>query len=153
MAQNRKTKIQLTDEFQLLLPIIVWIIIGKRRNYKLLAVLLLIRDITSQSYPLSKRERVILIQYLPPEINQNEKKTFIHETIFSDPKLCTPLCIFLASWLGGGGMYDSRCDPDKKGIKNTTTKIGPLTVMCCTRLVNSVTDCYKSISTVYIMTF
>ena len=79
MAQNWETRIQLTDGFQLLVPIIVWIIIGKRRNYKLLAVLLLIRDIMSQSYPLSRRERIILIQYLPPEINQNEKITFIHE--------------------------------------------------------------------------
>ena len=42
---------------------------NNRRNYKLLTVLLLIRDITSQRYPLSRKERVILIKYLPPEIN------------------------------------------------------------------------------------
>ena len=74
------------------------------------------------------------------------------KTIFSDPKLCTPLGIFLVPWLGGGGMYDSKCDPDRKVIPEKT-QIGPLTVMCCTRLVNSVTDCYKWISTAYIMTF
>ena len=114
LAQNQKTRIQLTDGFQLLVPIIVWIIIGKKRNYKLLAVLLLIRDITSQSYPLSKREKAILIQYLPPEINQNEKKLLLSlTTIFSNPKLCIPLCI---SWFSGfgGGMYDSKCEPDRK---------------------------------------
>ena len=72
-------------------------------NYMLLAVLLLFRDTTSQSYPHSRRERVILVQYLPPEINQNEKNTFIHETTFSGPKLCAPLCIYLVSWLGGWG--------------------------------------------------
>ena len=48
-------------------------------------------------------------------------------------------------------MYDSRCDPDRKVIPKKT-RIGPL-IMCCTRLVNSVTDYYKWISTVYIMTF
>ena len=136
---------------------IVWIIIAKRRNYKLLDVLLLIRDITSQSYLLSRSERVILIQYSPPEINQTEKKLLLSmKTIFSDPKLCTPLCIFLVYWLfggggGGGGMYDSKCDPDRKVIPRKT-QTGPL-IMCCAKLVNSVTDYYKWISTVDIMTF
>ena len=56
-------------------------------------------------------------------------------------------------WGGGGGvMYDSKCDPDRKVIPKKT-QIGPLTVMCCTRLVNSVTEHYKWISIVYIMTF
>ena len=59
-----------------LAPIMVWIIIGKMPNYMLLAVLPLFRDITSQSYHHSKRERVILVKYLPPEINQNEKNYF-----------------------------------------------------------------------------
>ena len=61
---------------------------------------------------------------------------------------------FLVLGGGGGGvrdMYDSKCDPDKKVIPKKT-QIGPL-IMCCTRLVNSVTDYYKWISTVYIMTF
>ena len=52
---------------------------------------------------------------------------------------------------GGGGMYGSKCDPDRKVIPKKT-QTGPL-IMCCTRLVNSVTDYYKWISTVYIMTF
>ena len=80
------------------------------------------------------------------------------KTIFSDPKLCTPLCIFLVSWCvcgggegGGGDMYDSKCNPGRKVIPKKT-QTGPL-IMCCTRLVNSVTDHYKWISTVYIMTF
>ena len=52
---------------------------------------------------------------------------------------------------GGGGMYDSKCDRDRKVIPKKT-QIGPL-IMCCTRLVNSVTDYHKWINTVYIMTF
>ena len=49
-------------------------------------------------------------------------------------------------------MYDSRCAPDRK-VTAKKTRIGHLTVMCCTRLVNIVIDYYKWISTVYIMTF
>ena len=77
------------------------------------------------------------------------------KTVFCNPKLCTPLCIFLVSWLGGGGgggMYDPECGPDRKVIPKKT-QIGPLTVMYCTRLVNSVIDHYRWISTVYIMIF
>ena len=62
---------------------------------------------------------------------------------------------FLALGGGGGGgrgMYDSKCDPDRKVIPEET-QIGLLTVMYCTRQVNSVTDYYNWISTVYIMTF
>ena len=109
----------------------VWIIIGKRRNYKLLADLLLIRNITSQSYPPLQWGRVILIQYLPPEANQNEEKLlFSKKIIFSDTELCTPLCTstmhfpgFLALG-GGGGMYDSKYDPDSEVIPKET-EIGP----------------------------
>ena len=56
------------------------------------------------------------------------------KTIFSDPTLCTPLCIFLVSWLGGRGggvevgMYDSKCDHDRKVIPKKT-QIGPLIML------------------------
>ena len=57
------------------------------------------------------------------------------KTIFSDPKLCTPLCIFpgfRGGGRGGGGdMHDSKCDPDGKVIPKKT-HTGPL-IMCCTR--------------------
>ena len=68
------------------------------------------------------------------------------------PTMHFPGFLALVGGGGGGGMYDSKCDLDRKVIRKKT-QIGPLTVMCCTRLVNSVTNYYKWISTVYIMTF
>ena len=138
-------KEKLTDWFQLLAPIMVWIIIGKRRNYKLLAVLLLIRDITSQCYPLSRRERVILIQYLPPEIYQNEKNYFYPRKPYFLTQNYVPHYAFpcFLAWGGGGGgrhvwlqMWSDRKVIPKK------TQTGPL-IMCCTRVVNSVNDYCK----------
>ena len=63
--------------------------------------------------------------------------------ICSDPKLCTHYAL---SWFPGlgGGMYDSWQWSDPK--ENTD---GP-PIMCCTKLVNSVTDYYKYGSVLFI---